>query len=166
MDATTPGTQPEPNRSRPTEPPRPPAQLSLGVIVWSDDPEEDPTVIADRNPVTLARVMATTIHDMMDDSPAFQGATEFMESHSSPADWAWPEDVDDWLEELREATPYPAFSFHQIPTIGGADGTNRTVANRYLEHALRERERDLAGEMAPAHTGTPAPDRTDPAREI
>ena len=166
MDATTHGAQPEPARSQPTESPRPPKQLFLGVIVWSDDTEEDPTVIADRNPVTLARVMATTIHDMMDDSPAFAGATEFMESHASPADWEWPEDVDDWLEELREATPYPAFSFHQIPTTGGADGTNRTVVNRYLEQALREREHDLTESADPAPTGSPTAERSDPVREI
>lgn len=35
----------------------PPASLFLGVIIWSDDTEQDPTVIADRNPVTLARTM-------------------------------------------------------------------------------------------------------------
>lgn len=166
MDPTTYGARPEPARSQPPEPPRPPTQLFLGVIVWSDDTEEDPTVIADRNPVTLARVMATTIHEMMDDSPAFEGATEFMESHASPADWEWPEDVDDWLEELREASPYPAFSFHQIPTIGGADGTNRTVVNRYLEQALREREHDLIESAGSAPTDSPASERSDPVREI
>ena len=48
----------------------------LGVIVWSDDTEEDPTVIADRNPVTLARVMAMMIYDMMDDSPAYRRAQQ------------------------------------------------------------------------------------------
>jgi len=165
MDADTGEPQPEPARSQPTEPPRPPTQLFLGVIVWSDDVEEDPTVIADRNPVTLARVMATTIHEMMDDSPAFEGATEFLESHPSPMEWEWPRDVDDWLEELREATPYPAFSFHQIPTVGGADGTNRTVVNRYLEQALREREHDLTGDVGPAHTGSHTSERADPARE-
>lgn len=166
MDATTHGAQEKPARSQTTEPPRPPTQLFLGVIVWSDDTEEDPTVIADRNPVTMARVMATTIYDMMDDSPAFAGATEFLESHASPVDWEWPEDVDDWLEELREATPYPAFSFHQIPTIGGADGTNRTVVNRHLEQALREREHNLTSNETPADTVALAPGRTDIAREI
>ena len=41
-----------------------PAYLFLGVLLWSDDTEEDPTVIADRNPVTLARTMAVMIHEM------------------------------------------------------------------------------------------------------
>lgn len=165
MDATTPEAHPEPAVSQ-SERPKPPAQLSLGVIIWSDDPEEDPTVIADRNPVTLARVMATTIHDMMDDSPAFVGATGFLESHAAPADWQWPEDVDDWLEELREATPYPAFSFHQIPTNGGADGTNRSVVNRHLEQALRERELHLTGIETQTDTVPVTPGRNDIPREI
>ena len=121
-----------------------PAYLFLGVILWSDDTEEDPTVIADRNPVTLARTMAVMIHEMIDDSPAYEGATEFLESNPPPQDWVLPEDVDDWLEALREATPYPSYSFHQIPTTGGADGTNRTVVNRYLDSALQAREQSLS----------------------
>ena len=121
-----------------------PAYLFLGVILWSDDTEEDPTVIADRNPVTLARTMAVMIHEMIDDSPAYEGATEFLESSPPPQDWVLPEDVDDWLEALREATPYPSYSFHQIPTTGGADGTNRTVVNRYLDSALQAREQSLS----------------------
>ena len=121
-----------------------PAYLFLGVILWSDDTEEDPTVIADRNPVTLARTMAVMIHEMIDDSPAYGGATEFLESNPPPQDWVLPEDVDDWLEALREATPYPSYSFHQIPTTGGADGTNRTVVNRYLDSALQAREQSLS----------------------
>ena len=127
--------------------PRPPGSLSIGVIIWSDDTEEDPTVIADRNPVTLARTMAVMIHDMIDDSPAYAGATEFLESNPPPQDWVLPEDVDDWLEALREATPYPSYSFHQIPTTGGADGTNRTVVNRYLESVLQEREQSLSEDV-------------------
>ncbi len=81
---------------------------------------------------------------MSDDSPAYAGAPEFLESNPPPQDWVLPEDVDAWLEALREATPYPAYSFHQIPTTGGADGTNRTIVNRYLESALREREDSLS----------------------
>lgn len=132
---------------------KPPASLFLGVIIWSDDTEEDPTVIADRNPVTLARTMATMIHDMIDDSPAYAGAPEFLQSNPPPQDWVLPEDVDAWLEALREATPHPAYSFHQIPITGGADGTNLTVVNRYLESALREREQSLTSDApgAPHH---------------
>lgn len=129
---------------------RQPNPIFLGVIIWSDDAEEDPTVIADRNPVTLARTMAVMIHEMIDDAPAYEGATEFLESNPPPQDWVLPEDVDDWLEALREATPYPSYSFHQIPTTGGADGTNRTVVNRYLESALQEREQSLSADAPDA----------------
>jgi hypothetical protein len=87
----------------------PPGALFLGVIVWS---EVDPTVIADRNPVAVARAVAVTIHEMLEDSEVYAGATEFLQSNPSPQDWVLPEDVDAWLEALREATPYPVYSFH------------------------------------------------------
>lgn len=84
-----------------------PRSLCLGVIVWSDDPEVEPTVIADRSPVTLARAMAVTIHEMLKDSDAYAGATEFLQSNPPPQDWVEPRDVDDWLKALHEATPHP-----------------------------------------------------------
>lgn len=147
-------------------PSRPPSMLSLGVIIWSDDTSEDPTVIVDRSPVTLARVMATAIHEMIDDSHAYAGATEFLESNPPPSDWVTPEDVDNWLDALREATPYPAFSFHQIPTTGGADGTNHTFVNRYLDRALQDRAHALAGDEGASHEAAPAPPRANPAHGI
>ncbi|MGO2092741.1 MAG: hypothetical protein ACTH34_12890 [Microbacterium gubbeenense] len=128
----------------------PPSALSLGIIVWIDDPEVEPTVIAGRNPVVLARVVAVTIHEMLEDSEAYAGATEFLQSNPPPQDWVLPEDVDAWLEALREATPYPAYSFHHVPMTGGADGTNHTVVNRYLWHALQEREDALTPDSSPS----------------
>lgn len=133
-----------------------PHSLWLGVIVWSDDPEVEPTVIADRNPVTLARTMAVTIHEMLEDSDAYAGATEFLQSNPPPQDWVEPRDVDDWLEALREATPHPSFSFHRVPTAGGADGTNYDVVNRDLGQALREREQALADEPSSRASEGPA----------
>jgi len=134
----------------------PPSDLFLGVIVWSDDPEVEPTVITDRSPVTLARTMAVTIHEMLEDSDAYAGATEFMQSNPPPQDWVEPRDVDDWLEALREATPHPSFSFHRVPTAGGADGTNHGFVNRYFEHALREREQALREEPSSRTSEGPA----------
>lgn len=120
-----------------------PRSMALGVIVWSDDPEVEPTVIADRSPVTLARTMAVTIYEMLEDSDAYVGATEFLQSNPPPQDWVEPRDVDDWLEALREATPHPSFSFHRVAAAGGADGTNHGFVNRYLEQALHKREQAL-----------------------
>jgi len=133
---------------RPAETSHVPRTLWLGVIVWSDDPEVEPTVIADRSPVALARTMAVTIHEMLEDSDAYAGATEFLQSKPPPRDWVEPRDVDDWLEALREATPHPSFSFHRLPITGGADGSNHGFVNRYLEQALREREQALAKELS------------------
>lgn len=63
-----------------------PGALFLGVIVWADDTEVDPTVIADRNPVAVARAVAVTIHEMLEDSEAYAGATEFLQSNPPPQD--------------------------------------------------------------------------------
>ena len=48
----------------------PPSALSLGIIVWTDDPEVEPTVIAGRNPVALARAVAVH-HEMLEDSEVY-----------------------------------------------------------------------------------------------
>ncbi len=128
----------------------PPGGLFLGVIVWADDPEIDPTVIAGRNPVAVARAVAVTIHEMLENSEAYAEATDFLESNPPPQDWGLPEDADAWLEALREAPPHPAYSFHQVPMTGGADGTNHTVVNRYLQHALQECEDALTPPPSPS----------------
>lgn len=139
----------------------PQRSVYLGVIIWSDDPDVEPTVIADRNPVTLARSLALTIHEMLADTNLYVGATEFLQEQPPPQDWALPEDVDDWLEALRDGTPYPSYSFHQVPITGGVDGTNHTVVNRHLQHALHDREQALAAD-AEATSQAPASSRPAP----
>ena len=62
-----------------------PGVLFLGVIVWADDPEIDPTVIADRNPVAVARAVAVTIHEMLEDSEAYGNAEPLVDSFPYPA---------------------------------------------------------------------------------
>ena len=136
--------------------PRWPTSPFLGVIIWSDDTKEDPTVIADRNPVTLARTMATTIHDMIDDSPAYAGAPEFLESNPPPQDWVLPEDVDAWLEALREA--------HPVPGVLVPSDINYWWGRRHQPHrrapllgdALQEREHSLNSEAVDAPRHEPA----------
>ena len=107
-------------------------------------------MIVDRNLVAVARVVAFTMHEILEDSGAYAGATEFLESNPPPQDWVLPEDVDGWLEALREATPHPVYSFHQVPTVGGADGTNHTVVNRYLQHVRQQREDALTPDPSPS----------------
>lgn len=142
---------------------RPPSErfLFLGVVVWSDDPEVDPTVIADRHPVALARAVALTIHEMLVDPHLYAGATQFLAEQPPPQDWLQPEDVDRWLDALQETTPYPAYSFHQVPITGGVDGTNHLAVNRHLEQALQERERALAPDDLEASSP-----RSDPGRSL
>lgn len=150
-------TSPAPAEHTPS--PGAPSFLSLGVIVWSDDPEVDPTVIATRHPVTLARSVALTIHDMLTNADLYAGAAELVQTLPPPEDWARPEDVDDWLEALRESTPYPAYSFHRVPVSGGVDGTDYLPVSRHLEAALHAREQALTGEPAEPSASPPAAGR-------
>ncbi|MDQ1128980.1 hypothetical protein [Microbacterium sp. SORGH_AS_0888] len=127
-----------------------PRMLCLGVVVWSDDPDVEPTVLAHDSPVVVAHATALAIHEVLEDSPAYVGASEFLETHRGPRDWRTPEDVDAWLEALREATPHPAYSFHQIPVGGGNEKGDDAAAS--LHHAMQERERALTAD-APAGPG-------------
>lgn len=120
---------------------RAPRNLSVAVIVWMDDAFVEPTVIAHRSPVVVAHAAALAIHEMITDPYAYGGATDFLESQKPPQDWRTPEDVDAWLEALRNTTSYPAFSFHRVAVNGGADGLNDLAVDRHLQQALRQRER-------------------------
>lgn len=91
-----------------------PARAYVGVIVWSDMEGLDPTVIADASATAITRRLATVLHETLSDQNAFAGATEFLETHRSPDEWKGPEDVGAWLDDLRAATPYPAFWYEQI----------------------------------------------------
>ena len=73
------------------------------------------------------------------------------------ADGAGLDAVDAWLEALREATPHPAYSFHEIPIAGGAAGTNHTVVTQYPSHALRSREHALDADPDAAEPGSHGP---------
>lgn len=59
-----------------------PSQVYVRVITWSDETSEDPTVLAERSPVTLAR--ATLIHETISDSDAYVGAADFLEAMLRP----------------------------------------------------------------------------------
>ncbi|GAA3664233.1 hypothetical protein [Microbacterium marinilacus] len=56
--------------------------LSFAVIVWSDDPEAQPTVIADRSPVVVARATVLATHEMITDPYLYAGATDFVETQN------------------------------------------------------------------------------------
>lgn len=122
---------------------RAPRRLSVAVIVWMDDPDLEPTVIAHHSPVVVARAAALAIHEMITDPYAYSGATEFLQAQKPPQDWRTPEDVDAWLEALRDTTSYPAFSFHSVSVTGDTNGPSGLSVDQHLQQALRERERAL-----------------------
>lgn len=104
-------------------------------------------MLADTSPVRFARTIATTLHETLSDSDAFAGATEFLPSHTVPADWQYPEDVDAWLNALQEATPYTSFTIRSVPlapaTAAGAP------ASPDLTRALDQRAQDLGAGTQP-----------------
>lgn len=113
--------------------------LFLGVVVWSDDPEVEPSVFVGTDQVTVMLATALGIHEMLDRSPGYDGAADFLATQPPPASWESVSDVHDWLEALREATPYPACSLQQIPT-GALDDVPSGSFERSLLEALRARE--------------------------
>lgn len=127
-----------------------PPHVNIGVINWSDLEQDEPTVLAHSNPVTLARQIATMLHETLSDSDAFAGATEFLSSHSTPADWQSPEDVDRWMDALREATPLPSFSLQRIPVTGIAAAP---TGHEPLSSSAAQDVRARQGEVAPVVTG-------------
>lgn len=96
-----------------------PARAYVGVIAWSDLEGMEPTVIVDASATAMARRLATELYETLSDRDGFAGATEFLETHRSPDEWKGPEDVGAWLDDLRAATPDPAFWYQQIE-IGNA----------------------------------------------
>ncbi|GFZ83098.1 hypothetical protein [Nesterenkonia alkaliphila] len=90
-----------------------PTQVHVGVIIWTDLENQEPTILVDTNPVRLTRNLATTLHESLDGDPGFEGAAEFLDHHPSPQEWKTPEDVDVWLDALSASTPYPAVSIQR-----------------------------------------------------
>ena len=149
-----------PLESEPERPPRPPARVPVGVIVWSDLDGVEPTVLADTSAARLARTIATTLHETLSDSDAFAGATEFLTAHTAPADWQYPEDVDAWLNALLEATPYPSFSIQSVPL--GPTILAGAPASPELTQALDQRAQDLSADTEPG----PAASGREPGRAL
>jgi len=130
-------------RDAPVRPEHGARHLAVGVIVWDDQGDDDPTVLADPNPTALARAIALLLHQRIAEGPTSDTLARFLEEHPPAQDWAEPKDVDDWLDALRETTPLPSVSFHEVPISGGADGTDRIRAARMLTSALARREQEL-----------------------
>lgn len=117
-----------------------PTQVHVGVIIWTDLEDQEPTVLVDSDSVRLTRKLATTLHEHLDGDPGFVGAAESLEHHTSPSQWQTPEDVDAWLEALNESTPYPAVSIQHLAM--GAPPPGPTPAEPPAAEADRATETD------------------------
>ncbi|MEX3510660.1 hypothetical protein VVR84_14060 [Kocuria carniphila] len=114
-----PGTLVDPER--PAEPPAPGHDqerefVNVGVIEWTNLGDQEPTVYVDSDPVALSRHIVTSIHDELVGSPdLFTGAVAFLDQHPLPIRTLEPADVDQWLDALRKATSFPAYSIQRLP---------------------------------------------------
>lgn len=143
-----------PLEGEPERPPRPPARVPVGVIIWSNLEGEEPTVLADTSSVRLARTIATLLYETLRDSDAFADGPGFLAAQTSPDEWQYAEDVDAWLEALRAATSFPTFYLDAIPV-----GQATPVTGPSLVEALEQREQRLNGPSGvvppPSTPGTP-----------
>src|SRR5699024_9997288 len=99
-----------------------PAMVQVGVILWSDFEDVEPSILVDTNPVRLARDVALMIHDGIQHDPAYAGAADFLEAHPFPPRPYDPIAVQGWLDALRNSTDYPAFTLDSRP-VSSSPGT-------------------------------------------
>jgi hypothetical protein len=119
-----------------------PSLVSVGVVTWSDEPEVEPTIMIGPRILELTRNAATMVFEEMRDSDAFDGATDFLRSHSEPAQWEHARDVDDWLQALAEVSPYPRVTLTQLPIDGGTDEHNDLLADALTRRATQLQPED------------------------
>lgn len=127
-----------------------PRTVGVGVIVWSDDQETEPTIIISPRIVQLTREVATMVWEELHQSDAFQGAEDFLVSHLEPADWGGARQVDEWLDALSEAMPFPQVTLTQLPVDGSGEGHQHQLAD-----ALSRRAAELDRTDRPSVDGHP-----------
>lgn len=113
------------------------ALVSVAMIVWSDDLDIEPTVLVGSRSVPLHRETAAMLHGKLTDSDSFQGAQQFLADHAGPAQWRTPEEIEAWLDALRESTPYPHVTFAQQPLTHGAESYGRHLAQALADQATQ-----------------------------
>jgi hypothetical protein len=117
-----------------------PSLVSVGVVTWSEDAE--PTIMVGPRILEVGRNAATMVFEEIRYSDAFDGATDFLQSHREPAQWEHARDVDDWLRALAEASPYPRVTLTQLPIDGSNDGHNDLLADALARRAAQIRPED------------------------
>ncbi|MGN7860922.1 hypothetical protein ACTJI8_10100 [Microbacterium sp. 22303] len=129
-----------------------PAPVMVGVVDWSDDPEVEPTIRVGTRSAPFVRALAQEVFEELSSSDAYAGATEFLSTHRRPQEWRTPEDVDAWLDALREATPHPRVTVTQIP-LNEAASVGHDVG-QLISAALQRREEDLRPPTSAPHAPT------------
>ncbi|MGO2944077.1 MAG: hypothetical protein ACTIDO_17495 [Brevibacterium aurantiacum] len=83
-----------------------PEEVFLAEVRWS--PDTAPECFADPDPLVLMREVATIVHHGLQDSPAYEGATGFLDGHAPPEEWDSQMTVVTWLRDLARTTDFPS----------------------------------------------------------
>lgn len=85
-------------------------RVTLGVVVWSEDPEVPPSLIAGRGRAEVTRRLAMEIDEMIRDPNAFVGAADFLADRDPLAEVTSEEHIQRWLADLSGSSSYPSWS--------------------------------------------------------
>lgn len=89
-------------------PDRPESQVFLVEIAWDFDEALEPTILLHRDRRIAEHEAAKLIYAEINDSEAWAGAGEFLESHPGPQSWVTYDDASQWLQALQRFSPLPA----------------------------------------------------------
>lgn len=130
------------------DPSSPPTPLTVGVVVWSEDPELPPTVVAGAGVEEVAKRVALEIDDALRAPFGFAGATEFLASHPVLTEQSSAAQIRQWLEDLDRGTPYPSWSMHDVPTDTGIGTANWYAKEHRIASPALEEQRAAVDQPA------------------
>lgn len=84
--------------------------VTLGVVVWSEDPEVPPLLVAGRGRAEVTRRLAMEIDETIRDPNAFVGAADFLAGRDPLTEDTSGEHVQRWLAEFSGSSSYPRWS--------------------------------------------------------
>lgn len=143
-----------------------PEEALLAEVRWS--PDTDPECFTDPDPLVLMREVATIVHHELQDSPAYEGATGFLDQHAPPEQWDSQMTVVTWLRDLARTTEFPAVPIRpaRLARIDTSPDPSREFTPR--EHpVLEERAAELPGNedaTNPSHRRALRPGPDGPGR--
>ena len=92
--------------------------IGVRIVFWDERGVSRPTVVVDRDMDGANRRAAVSMWDRMSGEPAGTPQRQFLDTHSSPPQWATARDVDHWLEAVSMELSVPASWGGSEPIVG------------------------------------------------